>query len=78
MSSAAMVACVLLVLLIIFSGVLLNYLKQEDRLALRISEVQRRAMSQPELETPVELTGVLQPVAVLGAFIALQDLVRHA
>ena len=74
MTAAAIAAGTLLLMLITVGFVLLAYLKQEERLALRISEVQRRASLQPDLPAPTSSVGLLQPVEALGAFIARSGL----
>ena len=74
MSPAAISAGILLLMLITVGFVLLAYLKQEERLALRISEVQRRASMLPDLPDSTSSVGLLQPVEALGAFIARSGL----
>lgn len=74
MSTAIVAAGVLLLMLIVVGAVLLAYLKQEERLALRILEVQRRVSLQADLMAPAVPGGLLQPVEALGAFIARSGL----
>lgn len=74
MSTAAIAAGALLLMLIVVGAVLLAYLNQEEQLTLRISEVQRRVNLQPDVSVAAAEGGLLQPVAALGAFIARSGL----
>ena len=56
------------------SLLLLAHVRNEDRLALRIQEVQRRGEVEPELRPSGKTGGLLRPVAALGALIARSGL----
>lgn len=77
MNTTLIAAAVLLALLILVGVTLFVYLQNDDKLAARITEVQRRANMQPDLPTPPAAAGsegLLRPVAALGAFIARSGL----
>ena len=77
MTTPAIIAGVLLVLLLIVGAVLLVQMQGGDNLAARIQEVQRRAYMQPDLPPAEEgdpAAGVLRPVAAVGAFVARSGL----
>lgn len=74
MSAGVIAAGVLLLLLIVVGVVLLAHLRQEDKLALRIAEVQRRAVFQSDVALPEATGGLLKPVAALGSYIARSGL----
>ena len=76
MTGAAVLAGILLVLLLATGFVLLAQLREDDRLALRIEDVQRRANMMPEapaVDTAAD-AGLLKPVAALGSYIARSGL----
>lgn len=74
MSGAAVAAGVLLVMLLVVGTVLLFLLREDDKLARRIEDVQRRASMQPDLPVPEAAAGVLKPVAALGSYVARSGL----
>lgn len=74
MTPAAITALVLLIMMGIVAAVMLAFLKDDDRLALRILEVQQRVSMQPDLGLPPASRGLLRPVTAIGAFIARSGL----
>jgi len=70
MIPAGAVLCMIATLLMLAGTALLVHLRREDRLALRILEVQRRADLHSGLGPAPANRGLLRPVAALGGLIA--------
>lgn len=74
MSTIGMVLCGTAAVLLLVGALLLLHLREEDRLALRLLQVQRLADAGPGLPGANSLSGVLRPVAALGAMLARSGL----
>ncbi len=74
MSLALVVLCAGFIVLVPTSLMLLAFLRQEERLALRIQDVQRGTGSQADFRPVVHSGGLLRPVAALGGLIARSGL----
>lgn len=70
MTLVSVILCSMALLLIGNGLVLFAHVRQEDRLGLRILEVQRRTNVQPDSEEPLVSGGLFRPVAALGSLIA--------
>lgn len=77
MSLALVILCAAFVVLVPTGLVLLSFMRREDRLELRIQEIQRRADMQPEFRAAVTTDGLLRPVAALGGLIARSGLLSN-
>ena len=74
MSPLGAVLFTMAALLVLAGAALLAHLRQGDRLALRIAEVQRRANVTPDPAAGTGISGLLRPVEALGALIARSGL----
>lgn len=74
MSAVGAVLCVTAAVLLLVGALLLLHLREEDRLALRLLQVQRLSDVGPGLPGANSLSGVLRPVAALGAMLARSGL----
>ena len=77
MNLALVILCAAFAVLVPTSFMLLAFLRQEERLTLRIQDVQRRADSQPDFRPVVRSGGLLRPVAALGGLIARSGLLSN-
>lgn len=77
MSLALVVLCAGFVVLVPTSLMLLAFLRNEERLTLRIQSVHRSADSEPDFRLILHSGGLLRPVAALGGLIARSGLLSN-